>query len=214
VKDLVVATMYNNTEYYEYPIELWKKGVSCFDNIQIFNCSKINDPSDIAKYQNQYVKELKKEYKYVLWVQADLYFLSDRKAWILNNLGKNCSFYVEHIKQFYYTHTSNFGLTLINDSYFIEDGAYLFEQTLKPSLLGIDIGYFGLKNAKNHIKQQLRIWKQSDFIPPEYETIDIKSNIPKIIIPDGYYKPIFDYFDLYDEYKKFLNEYENSLRSD
>ena len=66
-KDIIAATFVHNTEYYSYPIELWKSGLREFET-KVFESRKVEKPGDIATIQNECVNELLKVYHNILWV--------------------------------------------------------------------------------------------------------------------------------------------------
>ena len=125
-------------------------------------------------------------------------FIPENSHIVRNRLGFNYCFCVRHIKIFHYLYTSHYGCCLVNNASFTGDGAYPEKYTLQNDVCAIDVGYLGKENYTNHTKQQTEIWKQDAPI------VNLSSE-SYIIEPTGIYKPLFDYFNLYDEYDKFIS---------
>jgi hypothetical protein len=193
-KEIIAATFVSNTKYYQYPIELWKQGLKDFET-KVFECRKVQKPRDIATIQNECLEELFKDYHNVLWVQADLIFIPKKKDLIMRHLGLNVCYKAEHIKRYYRQCYSHYGLCLVNKGRFVGDGAYMKSYNVNDNVCAICAGYFGEANYRNHTAQQVRIWNQK---APKYQK-------DMIVQPTERYKHIFDYFNLYNEYDKFIN---------
>lgn len=193
MKEIIAATFVSNTEFYQYPVELWKQGLKDFET-KIFECRKVKIPGDIATIQNECLNELLKEYHHVLWVQADIIFLPEKKDLIMSHLGLDVCYGVEHIKRYYYQYVSHFGCSLVFKEKFVGDGAYMKSYNVVKEVCAIDAGYFGEANYRNHTAQNIKTWRQ---LAPEYHK-------NKIIKPEGRHKQLFDYFNLYEEYNKFV----------
>lgn len=191
-KDLITATFVNNSEFYKYPVKLWKQALDGFE-LKIFKGRKVNEPMDISIIQNECLEELFKDYHNVFWVQADIIFIPGMKDMIMSCVGNDVCFQVSHVKRYYLQDVTHFGIALVNKERFEGDGAYMEHYAVHPVITAVDAGYFGEENYRNHVKQQSDIWKQP--IPPYRKDT--------IIEPSGYFEPIFDYFNLYEEYKNF-----------
>ena len=204
---MIAATFISNSEYYSYPVELWKQGLKDFET-KVFETRKVLKPEDIAIIQNECLTELFKTHDTVYWLQADLIFDAEKTQKVhdtINATDTNAG--LAMIKNMMYMGygISGFGSLVIrkdrfNDTKFNGDGAYCGVcdgWTKEP--FGIDVGYLGKTNFKNHLKQQKTIWPNNPSQMPVYAI--------KNMIDSDAFKIGLDYFNLHDEYDSFKNDY-------
>jgi len=200
---MVAATFVSNTQYYSYPIELWKQGLKGFET-KVFECRKVFKPEDIAIIQNECLTELFKTHDRVYWLQADLIFDSEQTEKLLNLIDDseaNSGFGIQKVKLYYDQGISCHGSVVMKrelfhekDSRFWEDGAQPERMYQHTDVYGIDVGYLGYKNFIEHTRQQTRIRSNIEMEPPRGGNI-IKTH------------SVFDYFDLNNEYINFKKRF-------
>ena len=207
---MIAATFISNSQYYSYPVELWKQGLKNFET-KVFETRKVLKPEDIAIIQNECLTELFKTHEIVYWLQADLIFDAEKTQKVLDmvyttdfnfELGiSKCMLYMDYA-------ISGFGSLVIRKKWFNEaggkfngDGAYCGNSGsgCLNEIFGIDVGYLGKSNFKNHLTQQKTIWPPGPSQMPVY-------SLNKIINSDVY-KLGLDYFNLRDEFNEFKNDF-------
>jgi len=211
---MIAATFISNSQHYSYPVELWKQGLKNFET-KIFETRKVLKPCDIGDIQNECLTELFKTHDIVYWLQADLIFNPDKTQELHNlidihkfNFGlliRKCMMYMDYGLNY-------FGSLVIrkenfNISKFTGDGAYCGSGCVDMGgCFGIDVGYLGHNNFKNHMAQQTQIWPPGKSQMPVY---DLKNLIDPCVFKMG-----LDYFNLHTEFNTFSDEFNRSGWSD
>ena len=120
---MIASTFVANSEYYSYPIELWKWGLREFET-RIFETRKVLKPTDIATIQNECLAELFKTHDTVYWLQADLIFDVEKTQKVyefMNESPANVGLGIRQSKIYLDQGISCFGSLIMKKEIFHED---------------------------------------------------------------------------------------------